>query len=184
MDELWNELLEKIGSYNLGGLEEEALLNIQQAREYIFAMENTSTLTAPLYLFYYMVSLARVIYICKKRLPFKEVLHGLTTRKDQDCVTVKANGTFPIFHSLISTQKIKPGTKFCLDELLGMIPWVSEIENTPIPPISASYLLAFLLSMLSRYEPAIWDRFRSDYSITLFLNKTPKIFLAEIIKRL
>lgn len=184
MNDLWNELLEKVRGYNLGSLEEDALLNIQQAREYILAMENTSTLTSPLYLFYYMVSLARVTYICKKRLPFKEVLHGLTTRKDGSCVTVKANGTFPIFHSLISDKKIKPGTKFCLEELLGMIPWVSEAENPPIPPISASYLLAFLMSMLSRYEPVLWARLRSDYSIGLFLRNTPKIFLIEIIKEL
>lgn len=182
MDNLWDELLQKVRSYNLDGLEREVFINIQQAKEYYLAIENTSSLTAPLYLFYYMVSLARVIYICKKRLPFKEVLHGLTTRKEENCVTVKANGTFPIFHSIVSSERIKPGTKFCIEDLLGMIPWISDIENPPIPPVSASYLLSFLLSMLSRYEPVIWDRVREDYNINLFLRETPKMFLSEVIK--
>lgn len=184
MDSLWEELEKRVRSYNLGELEREALLNIHQAREYLLAIGDASTLTGPLYLFYYMVSLARVIYVCKKRSPFKEVLHGLTTRREETCVTVKANGTFPIFHSIISGKKIKPGTRFCIEELLGMIPWVSNVENTPLPAISASYLLGFLLSMLSRYEPVIWDRFREDHNINLFLKETPRMFLQEVIKNL
>ncbi|MBC7320324.1 hypothetical protein H5T89_06735 [bacterium] len=182
MDELWNELSEKVKSYNLGTLEEEANLNIQQAREYYSAMETVTSLTSPLFLFYYMVSLARVIFICKKKLPFKEVLHGLTTRKEGISVTVKAHGTFPILHSIVSETRIKPGTKFSIEELIGMIPWISEIENPQLPPISASYLLCFLLSMLSRYEPVIWDKIRREYSISLFLRETPSNFLLEIIK--
>ncbi|MGC8971431.1 MAG: YaaC family protein [bacterium] len=182
MDELWNELLERIRSYNLGILEEEVNLNIQQAREYYLAIENVSTLTSPLFLFYFMVSLARVIFICKKKQPFKEVLHGLTTRKEGISVTVKAHGTFPILHSIISGTKIKPGTKFTVEELISMIPWISEIENPQLPPLSASYILCFLLSMLSRYEPVIWDSIRKEYSIGLFLRKTPLYFLEEVIK--
>jgi len=182
MDNLWNELSEKVMSYKLGALEEEVGLNIQQAREYHLAMESVTSLTSPLFLFYYMVSLARVIFICKKRQPFKEVLHGLTTRKEGITVTVKANGTFPILHSIISGTRIKPGTRFGIEELIGMIPWISEIDNPQLPPISASYLLCFLLSMLSRYEPVIWDRIRKEYSILIFLRETPHCFLEEVIK--
>lgn len=182
MDELWNKLLEKIKFYNLGALEEEVKLNIQQAREYCLSLENTTSLTSPLFLFYYMVSLARVIFICKKKLPFKEVLHGLTTRKEGISVTVKAHGTFPILHSIICEKRIKPGTKFCIEELISMIPWISKIENTQLPPISASYLLCFLLSMLSRYEPVTWDRIRREYRIEFFLRETPLRFLEEVIK--
>lgn len=184
MDKLWNELSEKIKSYNLGNLEEEVNLNIQQAREYYLAMENTSTLTSPLFLFYFMVSLARVIFICKKKQPFKEVLHGLTTRKEGISVTVKAHGTFPILHSIISGTRIKPGTKFGIEELISMIPWISKIENPQLPPISASYILCFLLSMLSRYEPVIWDDIRKEYSIGLFLREAPIYFLDEVVKAL
>ncbi|MCX7795613.1 MAG: YaaC family protein [bacterium] len=182
MDELWGKLLEKIKSYNLGNLEEEVVLNIHQAQEYHSALENTTSLTSPLILFYYMVSLVRIIFICKKKLPFKEVLHGLTTRKEGTSVTVKAHGTFPIIHSIISKTKIKPGTKFCLEELVNMIPWITEIEDPPLPPISTSYLLCFLLSMLSRYEPVVWDKIRKEFSIELFLRETSSYFLEEVIK--
>jgi len=182
MDSLWNKLIEKVRSYNLGELEEEALLNIEQAREYSFCLDNSSTLTSPLYLFYYMVSLVRVIFVCKKRLQFKEVLHGLTTRGERLQVRVKAHGTFPTLHSIISGEKIKPGTKFGIEELLSIIPWVLETENSSFPPISASYLLGFLLSMLSRYEPMIWNTVRLDYNITLFLKETPTYFLEELVK--
>lgn len=184
MDKLWDELLEKIKTYNLGNLEEEANLNIQQAREYYLAIENVSTLTSPLFLFYFMVSLARVIFICKKKQPFKEVLHGLTTRKEGISVTVKTHGTFPILHSIVSGIKIKPGTKFSIEELISMIPWISEIENPQLPPISASYILCFLLSMLSRYEPVVWDSIRKEYSIGLFLREAPFYFLEEVVKTL
>ncbi len=184
MDELWKELLEKVKFYNLGTLEDEVSLNIQQAQEYYLAIENTTSLTNPLFLFYYMVSLARIIFICKKKSPFKEVLHGLTTRKEGTSVTVKAHGTFPTLHNIISEHKIKPGTKFCIEELLGMIPWISNIENPKLPPISASYLLCFLLSMLSRYEPVVWNKIRREYSIEFFLRKTPLYFLEEVVKLL
>jgi len=182
MDSLWNELIEKVRSYNLEALEEEALLNIEQAKEYSLCLESISTLTSPLYLFYYMVSLGRIIFVCKKRLPFKEVLHGLTNRRDGLQVRVKAHGTFPTLHSIISGEKIKPGTTFGIEELLTMIPWVYYVENPVLPPISSSYLLGFLLSMLSRYEPTLWNTIRLDYNITLFLKETPKHFLEELIK--
>ncbi|MGC9064528.1 MAG: YaaC family protein, partial [bacterium] len=81
----------------------------------------------------------------------------LTTRKEGISVTVKTYGTFPTLHSIVAKERIKPGTRFGIEDLLSMIPWISKIETQNIPPLSASYLLGFLLSMISRYDPILWN---------------------------
>ncbi|MGB9857653.1 MAG: YaaC family protein [Dictyoglomaceae bacterium] len=119
----------------------------------------------PLFLFYGLVALAKLTIFLKTHEIPREVLHGLTVRvageksmnwnKDYDpgkeTILVKEKGLFPTFLRSISCYQVPEGEKFTLEELLRYL----DMEVS-LHPLAIHYLILFLLSMLSRYEPQKW----------------------------
>ncbi|PMQ02162.1 MAG: hypothetical protein CBR30_00440 [Dictyoglomus sp. NZ13-RE01] len=130
---------------------------------------------SPIVLFYGLVSLAKITIFFKTKEVPHEVLHGLTVRvageksinwsenydPGSETILVKEKGLFPLFFKSISPYQVPEGEKFTLRELFEFLN-----KDTSLPPLAIHYLILFLLSMLSRYEPQKWGWTleKSEYS--------------------
>lgn len=162
---IFDELEEKLlNSLNEG---ERLFLHytLKQAKLSFSLNKKADLYISPLFLFYGLVALAKVTIFLKTHEIPKEVLHGLTVRvageksvswsEDYDpgkeTILIKEKGLFPTFLRSISLYQVPEGEKFTLEELFKYL----DME-TSLHPLAIHYLILFLLSMLSRYEPQKW----------------------------
>lgn len=136
-----------------------------QAKNNLEVAEKSDFFVSPLLFFYGLVALAKILILNKNRTIPREVLHGLTVRiageksvdwtKDYDprieTVLIKEKGLFPTFYKTISTFSLPEGEKYTLGDL-----YLFLNKKTSLDPLAIHYLILFLLSMLSRYEPQKW----------------------------
>lgn len=136
-----------------------------QAKSNLEIAEKSDFFVSPLLFFYGLVALAKVLILNKNKVIPREVLHGLTVRiageksidwtKDYDprveTVLVKEKGLFPTFYKTISNFSLPEGEKYTLGDL-----YLFLNKKTSLDPLAIHYLILFLLSMLSRYEPQKW----------------------------
>ncbi|MFN3699226.1 MAG: YaaC family protein [Dictyoglomus sp.] len=136
-----------------------------QAKSNLEIAEKSDFFVSPLLLFYGLVALEKVLILTKNKVIPREVLHGLTVRiageksidwtKDYDprveTVLVKEKGLFPTFYKTISNFSLPEGEKYTLGDL-----YLFLNKKTSLDPLAIHYLILFLLSMLSRYEPQKW----------------------------
>jgi|YelNatPaOPRAMG01_1025707.scaffolds.fasta_scaffold00582_30 hypothetical protein len=158
--------IEKRFIYSL--TEEEFLFlhyTLKQAKVSFESKNKLNPYIYPLILFYGLVALAKITIFLKTNNIPREVLHGLTVRvageksinwdRDYDpgkeTILIKEKGLFPTFFKCISTYQLPEGEKFTLEELFKYL----KME-TSLHPLAIHYLILFLLSMLSRYEPQKW----------------------------
>lgn len=136
-----------------------------QAKNNLEVAEKSGFFVSPLLFFYGLVALAKILILNKYKTIPREVLHGLTVRvageksidwtKDYDprveTVLIKEKGLFPTFYKTISTFSLPEGEKYTLGDL-----YLFLNKKTSLDPLAIHYLILFLLSMLSRYEPQKW----------------------------
>lgn len=157
---------EKILSEDLGEGERLFLhYTLIQAKSNLEVAENSDYFVSPLLFFYGLVALSKIIILIKTKTIPREVLHGLTVRiageksvdwtKDYDprieTVLVKEKGLFPTFYKTISTYSLPEGEKYTLGDLFLFLN-----KRTSLDTLAIHYLILFLLSMLTRYEPKKW----------------------------
>ncbi|MCX7845728.1 MAG: YaaC family protein [Dictyoglomaceae bacterium] len=182
---IFGELEENL--LNLLNEEEQHFLHytLKQAKLSFEAKKRVDLYLSPLLLFYGIVALAKITIFLKTHEIPREVLHGLTVRvageksmnwsKEYDpgkeTILIKEKGLFPTFFKCISSFQIPEGEKFTLEELFLFLNM-----NTSLPPLAVHYLILFLLSMLSRYEPQKWgwtiDRSNLSKKIKRYLEES------------
>ncbi|HOJ92304.1 MAG TPA: YaaC family protein [Dictyoglomaceae bacterium] len=136
-----------------------------QAKSNFETAERSDFFVSPTLYFYGLVALSKIIILKKNKIIPREVLHGLTVRvageksvdwnKNYDprveTVLIKEKGLFPTFYKSISRFALPEGEKYTLGELFTYLN-----RKTSLDPLAVHYLILFLLSMLSRYEPQKW----------------------------
>ncbi len=163
--EIFNEIENKLSN----SLEEGERLflhyTIKQAKLSFEAKKKLDLYLSPLLLFYGLVALSKITIFLKTHEIPREVLHGLTVRvageksidwdknydPGKETILIKEKGLFPTFLKCISPFQVPEGEKFTLEELFEYLK-----INTSLHPLAIHYLILFLLSMLSRYEPQKW----------------------------
>lgn len=182
---IFDELEEKISNTLNEGEKLFLHYTLKQAKLSFETKTKIDIYLSPLLLFYGIVALAKITIFLKTHEIPREVLHGLTVRvageksidwsKEYDpgkeTILIKEKGLFPTFFKCISNFQVPEGEKFTLEELFKY-----QHMNTSLHPLAIHYLILFLLSMLSRYEPQKWgwaiDKSSFSNKIKSYLNES------------